>query len=107
MIAPELVEPARCGGSGATESLIEAIWPDAVRVATAILGDRSGGEDAAQEACIALYRGIGTLRSAGAFRFWFYRIVVREASSVKRRRAREERASQPARIKRSMLEKAR
>jgi RNA polymerase sigma-70 factor (ECF subfamily) len=87
---PELIEPARSGDPEAAERLIEAVWPDAVRLATAIVGDSAAGEDAAQEACIALYRRIQTLRHAQAFHFWFYRIVVREASAVKRRRARAE-----------------
>ncbi len=92
---PELIEPARNGDASATERLIEAVWPDAVRLATAIVGDSAAGEDAAQEACIALYRRVHTLRNAQAFHFWFYRIVVREASAVKRRlsRAAQESAS--------------
>jgi RNA polymerase sigma-70 factor (ECF subfamily) len=84
-ISPELVDPARRGDPAATERLIETIWADAVRLATAIVGDRSGGEDAAQDACIALYRRIETLRTPEAFSTWFYRIVVRAASSIRRR----------------------
>lgn len=92
----ELVEAARDGGPAQIERLVEAIWPDAYRLARAILGEQQGAEDAAQEACIILYRTIASLRSAAAFRAWFYRIVVREASELKRRRARAEHATEPA-----------
>ena len=84
----ELVEAARGGGAGEIESLVQAMWPDAFRLARAILGDEQPAQDVAQEACIILYRTIGSLRSAGAFRTWFYRIVVRKAAELKRRRAR-------------------
>jgi RNA polymerase sigma-70 factor (ECF subfamily) len=94
-VSPDLIDPARSGEPGAAERLIEAVWPDAVRLATAIVGDTAAGEDAAQEACIALYRRIDTLRNAQAFHFWFYRIVVREASAVKRRGARAQAMTVP------------
>lgn len=87
-VAANLVEAARSGGSVEVEQLIEAAWPDAYRLALAVLGDASAAEDAAQEACIRLYRSISSLRSTSAFRVWFYRIIVREASAQKRRRSR-------------------
>jgi RNA polymerase sigma-70 factor (ECF subfamily) len=84
-VSTELVEAARNGGTAEIEHLLEAIWPDAYRLAYAVLGDPQSAEDAAQEACVILYRTIASLRSVGAFRAWFYRIVVREAASLKRR----------------------
>lgn len=89
-MATELVEAARSGGRAQIDALVEAIWPDAYRLARAIVGDKQGAEDTAQEACIILYRTIASLRSADAFRVWFYRIVVREATELKRRRTRTE-----------------
>ena len=86
----ELVEAARTGGRDETDLLLRAVWPDAYRLARAILGDDQSAEDAAQEAGIIVYRTIGSLRSTAAFRTWFYRIVVHEAAQVKRRRARIE-----------------
>jgi len=41
---PELIEPARNGDAGATERLIEAVWADAVRLATAIVGALQFGQ---------------------------------------------------------------
>ncbi len=92
-VAASLVEAACSGGLAEAERLIEAAWPDAFRLALAVLGDRSAAEDAAQEACIALYRSISALRCPDAFRVWFYRIIVREAAAQKKRRARPEAAA--------------
>jgi RNA polymerase sigma factor (sigma-70 family) len=92
-VPAELVAAAQHGDSIQVERLVQTIWPDAYRLANAILGDRQGAEDAAQEACIIVYRTIASLRSAAAFRVWFYRIVVREASELKRRRSRNEPAA--------------
>ncbi len=83
-----LVDAARRGGREEIELLLRAVWPDAYRLARAILGADQPAEDAAQEACIVVYRTIASLRSADAFRTWFYRIVVREAAEIKRRRSR-------------------
>ena len=87
-VPPELVEAARNGGADKVEELLKTIWPDAYRLARAILGEDQPAQDAAQEACIILYRTIAQLRSTDAFRTWFYRIVVREAAEIKRRRSR-------------------
>jgi len=86
----ELVEAARTGGRDEIELLLRGVWPDAYRLARAILGEDQSAEDVAQEACIILYRTIASLRSSTAFRTWFYRIVVREAAELKRRRSRTE-----------------
>ena len=87
-VAANLIEAACAWGSVEVERLIEAAWPDAYRLALAVLGDASLAEDAAQEACVRLYRSIPSLRSASAFRVWFYRIIVREASAQRRRLSR-------------------
>jgi RNA polymerase sigma factor (sigma-70 family) len=86
----ELVEDARAGGQPEIDRLIEAIWPDTYRLARGILGDSHAAEDAAQDACVIVYRTISSLREASAFPSWLYRIVVREATQIKRRSARRE-----------------
>jgi RNA polymerase sigma-70 factor (ECF subfamily) len=83
----EHVEAARMGDPHELSRLIEAVWPDAYRLAFAILGDHAFAQDAAQESCVILCRSIARLRGAEAFRVWFSRIVVREASRIKRRRS--------------------
>lgn len=67
--------------------LLEDAWPQAYRVAWTILRDPTDAEDAAQEACARALRASDSLRNAGAFRSWFYRIVVNEARRRLRRRA--------------------
>lgn len=86
----ELVEAARTGNAASIEHLIESIWGDAYRLARAMIGETSGAQDVAQEACISVYRSITALRSADAFRTWFYRIVLREANRYRKRRMRSE-----------------
>jgi RNA polymerase sigma-70 factor, ECF subfamily len=92
----DLVEAARCGTTPGIERLVQAVWPDAYRLAYAVLGDRQAAEDAAQESCVILYRTITSLRDPSAFRAWFYRIVAREASNLKRRRAESNIEREPA-----------
>jgi RNA polymerase sigma-70 factor, ECF subfamily len=87
---PELIDSAIRGGPAEIDRLIEAIWPDAYRLAYGVLGERQSAEDVAQESCVVIYRTIASLRSAEAFRVWFYRIVVRRAAEFKKRRDRSE-----------------
>lgn len=82
-----LVDSARLGGEG-LEPLIATIWPQAYRVAFAILRDRGLAEDAAQEACVAIARALPSLRNSGAFPTWSYKIVVGRALAFARRRPR-------------------
>lgn len=84
-VRADLVKAARAGGRAEIERLLQAIWPDAYRLAFAVLGDGPSAEDAAQEACVIVYRAIASLRDPTTFRTWFYRLVVREASRLKRR----------------------
>jgi RNA polymerase sigma-70 factor (ECF subfamily) len=95
-VRTDLVEAARSGGRPEIERLLQAIWPDAYRLAFAVLGDRPSAEDAAQEACVTVYRAIASLRNPAAFRTWFYRLVVREASALKRQGSRTEYCSESA-----------
>jgi RNA polymerase sigma-70 factor (ECF subfamily) len=96
LVPGELVDAARTGGRDEIEVLLRMVWPDAYRLARAILGEDQPAEDAAQEACIIVYRTIASLRTSAAFRTWFYRIVVREAAGLKRRRSRSEPAPDAA-----------
>ena len=89
-VPAELVDAARTGGRDEIDLLLRTVWPDAYRLARGIVGEDQPAEDAAQEACIIVYRTIASLRSSAAFRTWFYRIVVREAAELKRRRSRAE-----------------
>lgn len=73
------------GAADDVERLLDAVWPDVYRLAFSVLGNREQAKDAAQDACITLYRAIADLRETAAFRVWLYRIVVRAAMDVQRR----------------------
>jgi RNA polymerase sigma-70 factor (ECF subfamily) len=83
----DLIEGARMGEPGAADRLLAQAWPHAFRIARSILHDEGLAEDAAQEACAIVYGSVTRLRSAFAFRVWFYRIAVREAMRLDRKRA--------------------
>jgi len=85
-VDPDLIGAAR-QDDAALEALLVALWPEAYRVAFGILRDRGMAEDAAQEACASIARGIPALRSIEAFYGWMYRIIVRHASSFAKRRS--------------------
>ena len=90
----EIVSAALVGDEIAAEQLVSVIWPGCFRLAATVIGDRTLAQDAAQEACVIVLRKIRTLRSAGAFDTWLYRIVMREAARVRRKY--HESLSQPA-----------
>jgi RNA polymerase sigma-70 factor, ECF subfamily len=50
-----------------------------------VTGDRGLAEDAAQEACVTVYRKVRGLRRVDAFDAWLYRVVMRESARVRRR----------------------
>jgi len=79
------VQAAQAGEPGALDTLIERCWGDAYRIARGIVGQSSLAEDTAQEACAQLVRTLPTLREPGAFRGWFYRLVVNAARTTLRR----------------------
>ncbi len=83
--APELVAGALTGDEAAAERLVAAVWPGCYRLAATVIGDAGLAQDAAQEACVLVHRRVRTLRSAEAFDAWLYRVVMREASRVRRR----------------------
>jgi RNA polymerase sigma-70 factor, ECF subfamily len=86
-VPAELIDAARLGEPGAGDRLLAQAWPHAFRIARSILRDAGLAEDAAQEACAIVHRSLAGLRSSAAFRVWFYRIVVREAARLDRKRA--------------------
>jgi len=84
--APEhQISAAIAGRELAAERLLAEIWPACFRLAASLIDDCTLAQDAAQEACVVVYRKIRTLRSASAFDAWMYRIVTRESSRVRRR----------------------
>jgi RNA polymerase sigma-70 factor, ECF subfamily len=84
---PETIASAMRGDADAVERLIAAVWPQCYRLAATVVGDSSLAQDAAQESCVVVYRKIRSVRDAGAFDAWLYRVVMRESARVRRRLA--------------------
>jgi len=68
------------------EQLLVRIWPDAYKIAFAILRERGLAEDAAQEACASVLSSLPKLKNAAAFPSWSYKIVVHRALAIARKR---------------------
>jgi RNA polymerase sigma-70 factor (ECF subfamily) len=83
------VERARAGDVDAFVALIERRQERMVRVASAILGNRSDADDAIQEALVSVWRELPRLRVVGQFDAWADRILVNACRLVLRRRRRQ------------------
>lgn len=79
-----LVDAARDGNGDAFAMLVESSLPAALAVATLITGSRSDGSDAVQEALVAAWRGLSSLRDPAAFPSWFRTLTVRSAMKAAR-----------------------
>lgn len=68
----------RCQGRdfAAFEALYQLYHQRALRTAYLLTRNKPAAEDAVQETFIQIWRGIGTLRETGAFRAWFYKILL-------------------------------
>jgi RNA polymerase sigma factor (sigma-70 family) len=100
----ELVEQAKAGDLDAFEHLVVLHQRAAVQVAYVIAG--SDAEDAAQEAFVKAFRGLGGFRSGSPFRPWLLRIVANEARNHRRSATRRaglalRLADRPAAVERS------
>jgi RNA polymerase sigma-70 factor (ECF subfamily) len=73
----ELVRRAQRGDTAAMNALLSEIAPYVGRICGAVALD--AGEDATQEALVAIFRNLPSLRDAVALRAWARRIAVREA----------------------------
>lgn len=81
-----LVAASREGDSEAFCRLVRPHLSAALATASVIAGSHADGADAVQNALLAAWQGIGTLREPDAFPSWFRRLVVRAAVDVGRRR---------------------
>ncbi|MEU5535593.1 RNA polymerase sigma factor [Streptomyces sp. NPDC020362] len=81
-----LVSRAQAGDARAMNDLLTEITPYVTRVCVTI--SRDNRSDAVQEALLAIYRGLGTLREPAAFYGWVRSVATREAvRTVKRLKA--------------------
>lgn len=89
---PALLRRAQAGDEHAMNSLLADIAPYVARICRSITHD--DGADAAQEALLAIYRGLGSLREPAAFYGWVRSVTVREAVRTAKRRGAETAYSQ-------------
>jgi RNA polymerase sigma-70 factor, ECF subfamily len=70
------LDRARDGDSSAFDALVEARVGQMLRLAMAIMGDEAEARDAVQDALVAAWRQLSSLRDPGAFDAWLTRILV-------------------------------
>lgn len=84
----QLIDRARRGEAAAFEALIAPHDRTLRRLAFRLLGDRSGMDDALQEAYVKAYRSLPAFAGDAAFGTWLYRIVANACHDELRRGAR-------------------
>ncbi|WP_198954690.1 RNA polymerase sigma factor [Kineosporia sp. R_H_3] len=80
-----LAARAAAGDAAALDALLTAIRPDVLRRCTRILPFSSDAEDAAQEALIAVAKGIHGFGGRSRFTTWLYPVVANSAFATYRR----------------------
>ena len=81
----QLVQLALGGDRDAFAKLLARHERTVRAAAMAILGDHHSAQDASQEAFVAAYRKLATLRDGSAFGPWVFKIARREALRIARR----------------------
>lgn len=97
----ELVRQAKSGDAHAFAQLYEAVYKDLYRFAVYTLQHAQDAEDAVSETVVDAFAQIHTLRDAGAFKSWMFRILTAKCSRRIRQYANapdelDESMSQPA-----------
>lgn len=88
-ILDELLVLRTQGGDVASLEVLAQRWhPKLLRHAVRLTGEREAGADVAQDAWVAIVRGLKRLQDPGRFRAWAYRIVTRKSSDWIRSRQR-------------------
>jgi RNA polymerase sigma factor (sigma-70 family) len=83
----DLITCARDGDVEAFDGLVRLFQPMACRYAEQLLGDSHLAEDAVQEALVAAWQELPSLRQPAAFRNWLRRLVYKQCDRIRRRRA--------------------
>lgn len=81
-----LVSAARRGDETAFDALVHEHTTAMHRVATRVLGDSAGAEDAVQDAWVSAWRSLASFRGDARVSTWLYRVVTNAALSQLRRR---------------------
>lgn len=92
-----LVVQCQLGDADAFQTLVERWQARFLRYAYHFTQDREAARDVAQEAWLAVIRGLASLRDPGRFRAWAFRIVANKARDWVRRKQVRRRAGERAR----------
>jgi RNA polymerase sigma-70 factor (ECF subfamily) len=82
----ELVRKCQSGGARFFEPLVRAYEADALRIASAMIGDVDAARDAVQEAFVKAYRAMDTFDTRRSFRPWFLQILRNQCRDLLRSR---------------------
>jgi RNA polymerase sigma-70 factor (ECF subfamily) len=85
---PELIERAQRGDAAAVTSMVADSSQRLMAVAYSILRDHDQAEEATQRALIAVWQHLPSLRDAGRYEAWSYRLVVNACNAELRGRRR-------------------
>jgi RNA polymerase sigma-70 factor (ECF subfamily) len=85
MVDPRLVALAQNGDEAAFVEVAQAVSGRLYAIAHRILRDHDRADDAAQQAIVAIWRDLPSLKDPARFEAWAYRIVVRSCYSEARR----------------------
>lgn len=84
-----LIEQFRRGSKTAFDSLVGKYRREIYFLALRMLNNAEDAEEAAQQAFVSAFNGIGGFREDSAFRTWLYRIAINQANSLLRKRPNE------------------
>ena len=99
VVDPEKVAAAQRGDALALDELLDELAPYVRRLCAGI--DPQAADDAAQEALLAIFRGLPSLRAPEAIMTWVRSITIRTAARLARQPELERSQRGPLRILRS------
>ena len=82
----ELVQRARDGDATAFAEIVVRYQDRIYNLAFRMLGNEADAADAAQEAFVAAWEGMGRFRGQSALYTWLYRVAMNKALGLRRRR---------------------
>lgn len=84
----ELARKAQGGDRSAFEELVRRHHPQVLALCRSMLGDETEADDAAQEAFLKAWRGLGGFEGGSRFGTWLYRVASNHCLDLLRRRSR-------------------
>lgn len=86
---PELIRRAALGDERAFTRLVDLFYPQCLRFALHLLGERADAEEAVQDAFVRVYRALPNYEERQRFEGWLYRILLNCCRSLLAKRRRD------------------